>query len=90
LVPTPHLLPLQVWPPGQVPHVSTPPQPSEIVPHVALCAAQVVGVHVVPGQAATGFCAGVGQSSKPKPAVRVKVAANCAQPLSHWLEQQYA
>jgi hypothetical protein len=88
LVPMPHLLPLQVWPLGQVPHVSTPPQPSEIVPQVALCAAHVAGVQVVPGHAETGFCAGVGQSSKPKPAERVKVAANCAHPLSHVLEQQ--
>lgn len=88
LVPAPHTLPVQVWPLGQVPQVSVPPQPSEIVPQVALCEAHVVGVQVVPEQAATGFCAGVGQSSKPKPAARVNVAANCAHALSHALEQQ--
>jgi hypothetical protein len=37
----------QVWPEGQDPHESVPPQPSEIVPQVFPCAAHVVGVQAV-------------------------------------------
>jgi hypothetical protein len=89
VVPAPHLLFVHVWPLGQVPHDSVPPQPSETFPQVAPAAAHVFGVHP-PLQAATGFCTGVGQSLYWKPAAFVKVAANCAQPLSHVLVQQYA
>ena len=39
---------VQVWPASQVPQVSMPPQPSAMPPQVAPCAAQVVGVQVVP------------------------------------------
>jgi len=36
---------VHVWPPPQVPQLSVPPQPSEILPQFLPCAAQVVGVH---------------------------------------------
>jgi hypothetical protein len=90
VVPEPHLLLVQLCPAGQVPQLRVPPQPSEMMPHVAPCAEQVVGVHVPPGHAATGLSAGVGQSLYENPALRVNVAANCAQPLSQVLLQQYA
>jgi hypothetical protein len=83
------LLLVQVWPLGQVPQVTVPPQPSATVPHVAPAAEHVFGVHPVE-QADTGFCTGVGQSLNPKPAARVNVPANCAHPLSQVLVQQYA
>ena len=51
-VPLPQTLatppPPQVWGEVQVPQVSVPPQPSEMVPQFLPCAAQVVGVHVAP------------------------------------------
>jgi hypothetical protein len=87
-VPEPHTLLVQLCPLGQVPQLKVPPQPSEMIPQVAPLAEQVVGVQVPPGQAATGLSAGVGQSLYPNPAALVNVAANCAQPLSHVLEQQ--
>jgi hypothetical protein len=90
LVPGPHLLLVQVSPLGHTPQLSVPPQPSEADPHVAPSAPHVDGVHVLPTHAATGLTTGVGQSLKPKPAALVKVAANCAQPLSQVLLQQYA
>ncbi len=53
VVPPPHTLatppPPQVWGAVQVPQVSVPPQPSEIVPQFFPCAAQVVGVHAFAG-----------------------------------------
>ena len=61
VVPAPHLLLVHVWPLGHTPHVSVPPQPSEIDPQVAPASEHVVGVQPV-AQAATGFCVGVGQS----------------------------
>jgi hypothetical protein len=51
VVPPPQTLttppPPQVWGEVQVPQVSVPPQPSEIVPQFFPWAAQVVGVHAV-------------------------------------------
>jgi hypothetical protein len=81
VVPDPHTLFVHVWPLGQVPQLSVPPQPSETEPHVAPTLEHVFGVHPVE-HAETGFCVGVGQSLYWKPAARVKVAANCAHPLS--------
>lgn len=40
--------PPQVWPSGQFPHSSVPPQPSGMLPQSFPCAAQVVGVHDPP------------------------------------------
>ena len=46
---TPHTFwfpaPPQVWPAGQLPQASVPPQPSAMEPQSFPCAAQVVGVH---------------------------------------------
>jgi hypothetical protein len=87
LVPAPHMLFVHVCPLGHVPQLSVPPQPSETLPQVAPACEHVFGVQPEV-QAATGFCAGVGQSLYAKPAALVNVAANCAQPLSHFDEQQ--
>jgi hypothetical protein len=89
VVPAPHKLFVQVWPLGQTPQLSVPPQPSDTEPQVARAVEQVFGVQPVE-HTATGFCVGVGQSLKPKPAAFVNVAANWAQPLSQVLVQQYA
>jgi hypothetical protein len=83
------LLPEHVCPLGHVPQFSVPPQPSDTEPHVAPTPEHVFGVHPV-AQAATGFWVGVGQSLYAKPAARVNVPANCAQPLSQVEVQQYA
>jgi hypothetical protein len=55
------LLLVQVWPLGHTPQLKVPPQPSATDPHVTPSAEQVFGVQP-PAHAATGFCAGVGQS----------------------------
>jgi len=89
VVPAPQTLFVQVWPLGQTPQLSVPPHPSETEPQVASAVEHVLGVHPLV-QTATGFCVGVGQSLYENPAALVKVAANCAQPLSHALLQQYA
>jgi hypothetical protein len=89
VVPAPHLLWVHVWPLPHVPQLNVPPHPSETVPHVAPSAEQVVGVQP-PEHDETGLVVGVGQSSYAKPAALVNFAANCAQPLSHVLVQQYA
>jgi hypothetical protein len=82
------LLLVQVWPLGQVPQLNTPPHPSEMEPQVAPRAAQVLGVQVPTGQAATGLVVGVGQSLYRNPEAFVNVAANWAHPLSQVLLQQ--
>ncbi len=87
VVPAPQTLFVQVWPLGHTPQLRVPPQPSETEPHVASAVEHVLGVQPLV-QTATGFCVGVGQSLYAKPAAFVKVAANCAQPLSHVLVQQ--
>jgi hypothetical protein len=61
VVPAPHLLFVQVWPLGQVPQLSVPPQPSAIDPQVAPRAEHVFGVQPVE-HAETGLAVGVGQS----------------------------
>ena len=89
VVPAPHMLFVHVWPLGQLPQLSVPPQPSATRPQVAPACEQVLGVQP-DVHTGTGFCGGVGQSLYPNPPAFVNVAANWAQPLSHVVEQQYA